>query len=149
MKITVEVRAELEAVREAHPDKRLTPNDVLARAEAPDSALHAHFTWDDSEAAARYRLVEAARLVTQVRVLMPTASGSQLSVRAYVSLATDRLRGEGGGYRPIAAVMQSDAWREELLRTARAELAAFEARYRVLADELAPVFAALAEIKAA
>lgn len=149
MKITDDVRRELEEIRSQHPDKRLAPKDVLARAERPGSALHAHFTWDETEAAARYRLLEAARLITQVTVLLPTATGGQATVRAYVSLATDRLRGEGGGYRPIEAVMREEAWRDELLRTARAELAAFEARYRMLAQELAPVFAALEQIKAA
>src|SRR5688572_22132014 len=98
MKITVAVRDELEVIRGAHPDGRLTPGDLLERAKDPGSPLHEHFTWSDTEAAAQFRLLEAQRLIVAVRLHAPTASGGQVSVRAYVSLASDRLH--GGGYRP-------------------------------------------------
>src|SRR5439155_11109674 len=115
MKITKETLDELRAIQNAHPDGRLTASDVLARAADEASPLHAHFTWDDTEAAERYRRLQAAHLIVSVRVTKPTASGGQVRVRAYVSMASDRIT--GGGYRPLETVIADASGREEVLRT--------------------------------
>ena len=61
-----------EAVRElkAIEDRagRLTPEQVVDAAASEDSALHECFTWDDSEAAAKWRLDEARAIIRSVRI---------------------------------------------------------------------------------
>ena len=47
---------------------RLTPENVLNEAKKKDSPLNGHFTWDDTEAAARYRLIEARTLIRRVKI---------------------------------------------------------------------------------
>lgn len=41
---------------EMENDGRLTPAEVLEEARNPESPLHDQFTWDDTEAAEKYRL---------------------------------------------------------------------------------------------
>jgi hypothetical protein len=45
-----------------------TPRDILDDARHPDSPIHAHFEWDDTVAAEKWRLRQAASLVIAVRV---------------------------------------------------------------------------------
>lgn len=50
----------------------LTPEIVIRAAKDPDSALHGEFTWDDAEAAHRYRLVQARALIRSATFLVKT-----------------------------------------------------------------------------
>ena len=52
----------------AGKNKRLTNEDVIRAAENPAHPLHGHFTWDDTEAARKYRIIEAEELIRSVRV---------------------------------------------------------------------------------
>jgi hypothetical protein len=47
---------------------RLTPEQVIGAAQDKNSALHDCFTWDNSEAAAKWRLEEARELIRRVRI---------------------------------------------------------------------------------
>lgn len=62
-----EAARELDRIAE---DGRLTKEAVLKEAEAPESPLHRYFTWDDSEAAGKYRLSQALRLIMRYRVVI-------------------------------------------------------------------------------
>jgi hypothetical protein len=44
------------------------PRDILDDARHPDSPIHGHFDWSDTVAAEKWRLQQAAQLVTAVRV---------------------------------------------------------------------------------
>lgn len=46
----------------------LSPHDVVESARHEDSPLHSYFTWDDTEAAKRYRLYQASALIRKVRI---------------------------------------------------------------------------------
>lgn len=46
----------------------LRPADVVEKATNPDSPLHDQFTWDDSKAGHKYRLMEARLLINKVTV---------------------------------------------------------------------------------
>ena len=60
------IAAALEALRDY--DGLLHTDAVVEAARDPDSILHNHFTWDDSEAADKYRIEEARDLITSVKV---------------------------------------------------------------------------------
>jgi hypothetical protein len=62
------MRAIREELHSLMSEGRLRPEDVVDAARNPNSALHSYFTWDDSEAAAAYRLQEARALIKRVRV---------------------------------------------------------------------------------
>lgn len=53
-------------------DGHLTPDAVVEAARDPDSILHPHFTWSDTEAAHKQRLSEARALIRSVRVIVRT-----------------------------------------------------------------------------
>jgi len=57
------IREELQGLIE---DGLLNPETVVDRARNPNSSLHDHFTWDDTEAAAAFRIQEARALIKNV-----------------------------------------------------------------------------------
>jgi hypothetical protein len=66
MKLTEDAVQELNAL--AGRSGKLTPEQVLEAAENESSALHGCFTWDDGEAAAKWRIEEARELIRSVRI---------------------------------------------------------------------------------
>jgi hypothetical protein len=61
-----DLRTELLSIRE---DKgRLTAALVVEAARPADAPLHGRFTWDDTAAAERYRILQAGKLIRSVRV---------------------------------------------------------------------------------
>lgn len=62
------MRAIREELHSLMSEGHLRPEDVVDAARNPNSALHSYFTWDDSEAAAAYRLQEARALIKRVKV---------------------------------------------------------------------------------
>lgn len=73
-----------EALRQLERDNgRLDPQDVIEAAKNPKSPLHSHFEWDDSAAAAKYRLDQARVLIRSVKIEV-TEREVPLSVVAYV-----------------------------------------------------------------
>ena len=131
-----EVLAELEAIRAAH-DGLLRAEDVVDFARDPDTVLHKRFTWDDNEAAERFRLMQARQVI---RVHVKIYPREKQRVRAYVSMIEDRKK--GGGYRATDEVMHITALREQLLSQAHREMKAFVKRYEHL-EELAGVIATM------
>lgn len=125
---------ELERIAKEHGGE-LKPEDVVEAARAKSSPLHDHFTWDDSEAAQRYRLYEARQLI---RVTLTYVGDDRTPMRVFVSLTPDR-KAEGGGYRPTASVLVNAKQRAQLLADALAEMERFQAKYATL-KELSEVF---------
>ena len=66
-----EVTHELNLLAKKHKG-HLTPEVVIQAAKDPDSPLHSEFTWDDAEAAHRYRLVQARALIRSATLLVKT-----------------------------------------------------------------------------
>ena len=126
---------ELEAIRAKHGGV-LKPERVVAHAKNPKSALHARFTWDDTEAAHQWRLEEARYLI---RVCVNVLPNTNEPVQAYVSLVDDR---GTNGYRALVDVMGDANLRGKFLEQARIEATAFQKKYRQI-TELVPVFEAM------
>jgi predicted TIM-barrel fold metal-dependent hydrolase len=129
--MNADITQELERIRLAHGGF-LRPADVVEFAKDEASALHSRFTWDDSEAAAKYRLAEARALI---RVVVQVSEQTNEKVRAFVSLSSDRTT--AGGYRAMADVLDDEVLADILLQDAIAEVASFKRkleRYRELAE---------------
>jgi hypothetical protein len=113
-------RAELDKVR--GNKVLLVPEDVVDWAAAhPDSPLHEAFEWDDTAAAARYRIWQARVLITIVVAKVDDRP-------RFVSLSIDRVK-PSGGYRPIDEVRADPELRAVLLRDALAEYRRVRAKY--------------------
>ncbi len=145
MKITNEAIDELEAIR-GQTGGLLRPVDVLEHAQDESSALHHHFTWDDTEAARLHRVREARDLIVRVRVSVQRKDGKVAKVRAYTSLDVDRLNGRG--YRATVDVLSDAGLRARMLETALAEVESLRKKYSDL-EELIPVFRAADAVRAA
>lgn len=130
------VLAELEVIRQRN-DGLLRAEDVVDFARHPDTQLHTKFTWDDTVAAERFRLMQARQVI---RVHVKIYPKEKQRVRAYVSMLEDRRK--GGGYRSTEEVLAIEAMRDQLLYQAHREMKAFVARYEHL-EELAGVIAAI------
>lgn len=137
-------RAELETLFEQLGT--VTPAQVLAFASDPTTALHSAFTWDDTEAATRYRVIEAQRLIRRTFVVLAVpGANEERRVHMAVSLPADR---GATGYRLMSEVLNDPEQRDQLLRAAMRELAAFRKKYGAL-NELAELFAVMDQANAA
>lgn len=134
--------AELRSIAAKHRGK-LRPEDVVAFARDPATALHVRFTWDDSKAACAYRLWQARELIAVTVIVMPETGKSY---RAFVSMVGDRAM-DGGGYRSLVTVLGDRGLRMALLAEALAEFDRWRAKYEAL-KELAPIFAGRRRVSA-
>ena len=118
---------------------RLTPAQVVAAAAESGSPLHDHFEWDDSEAARKYRLGQAAYLIRAIVLCPDGHERPHEPVRAFVRVDE---AGPGGGtsFAHICDAMRDNELREQVVERARCELVAWRHRYANLND-----FAALFE----
>lgn len=135
--LSKEARAVLKALE---AEKRLKPSAVLEHARNKKSPLHRYFTWDDGEAAEKWRLEEARRIIVEVKVSVQVVNSEPIVVRAYSSSLQDRATGRG--YISSLRAMSDVQQREALLETALAELDQFRRKYRHL-SELAEVIKAI------
>lgn len=116
----------------------LKPEQVIAAAESESSPLHSYFTWNDGEAAAKYRLHEA-RMLLSVCVEYIGQGAEAKEQRVFVSLRSDRLE---GGYRQLVKVLNSASMRKQLMTDALEEMKFFQEKYKSLRG-LMGVFAAM------
>ena len=108
-------------------DGHISPQAVLIEAKDPDSPLHSHFTWDDGEAAERYRLAEAASLIRKFRITVSTAPDRSVHIREFVNVASRQ-------YKPVAEAMRDPVDRDVVMAQAVREFRALKAKYDALVD---------------
>lgn len=103
-----------ERLKELERDNgRLAPADVVDAARDPASPLHSHFTWDDSEAAEKYRLMQARTLIRTVKLEI-TIRDVPLSVVGYVR--DPEADAKTAGYRNVAQLRtEEDAARAAIV----------------------------------
>ncbi len=123
-------RAELEDLR-ISAGGLLRPDDVVERARSQNSALHKYFEWDDTEAAAAYRMHQARQVIRVVVRLIPRQASPSVAVRAYISLPSDRAQ---GGYRAVEDVANDETRAAEAMMELRRLLTRMEMRYGALAS---------------
>lgn len=106
-----DINGALEALRSTGP---LTPSRVVEAAEDPESPLHSKFTWEDEKAAHEYRLIQARRLIVNVKF---TPTGSERSLSVFIHVPSRYGEGE---YVPVNVLArQPEAWalaRQEVLK---------------------------------
>jgi len=109
----------------------ITPEQIVDEAEK-DDRLHKYFTWDNTEAAEKWRIEEAKQLLRFTVELIGTKKNP---VRVFVSLSTER----GEGYRIVEQAITITSLREQMLQDALNDMESFRERYRRI-RELSGVF---------
>ena len=143
MKENEQLVSELETVR-GRNGGILRAEDVVEFARNDRTALHGQFQWDDSEAAAQYRLEQARKVIRMTLTILP-GIGSDRPQPMYVSLLDDRTQPKGG-YRPFSEVISDDQQRQQLLRQALGEMRTFRRKYEAL-RALRPLFRAIDKVE--
>lgn len=133
------IQAELETIRQRNAKKLLKVADVVEFAKDSTTALHRQFTWEDSEAAHRWRLEQARGVIQRFWV---TIEENDKSIEAPIWVSIDDDRRQGGGYRPLAEVRADPIMYQSCLDTALRELGPWRKRYESI-KALGPVFKAI------
>lgn len=119
------VKREIDAI--VNRNGSATPEQVVDAARDERSELHKCFTWDDHEAAEKWRREEARKLIISL-VVEDEKKPEMMPVRCYVT--TERK----AGYKKIETVVNNLSEYERLLGQALAELEAFEKKYKSLME---------------
>lgn len=131
-----EVAAELERLYESRG--RLVPADVVESAADPASPMHTHFEWDDTEAAQRYRMVQAAGLIRSFKVTIthetPAGEVEDLRVRSWIAARRAGDEDAPEGYVPERLVRENPHQRDMVLRQMLRDVAVLRRRYQHLTE---------------
>lgn len=109
------------------------PDDIVNAARNGDSELHKCFTWDDTEAAEKYRKYEARQLMYRLVIKEEEVPEKRPEIRMFYKT------NDNEGYKPTEIVVTHKDEYKQLLERAYAELRAFKAKYSCL-KELQEIF---------
>ncbi|MDO1560425.1 hypothetical protein Q0812_13400 [Brevundimonas sp. 2R-24] len=135
---------ELEDIRK-QSGGALTQEAVVERARSANSVLHSHFTWEDAEAAEKWRLSQAGDLIRAIVIDVSRSNVEESKLlRAFVNVEQ---KGQRHYTSTVVALSDIDL-RAQVLRRAWEELEAWRQRHAELV-EFARVFSAIDETKRA
>lgn len=80
----------LQRIAKDDEDGLIQPPAVVEAAKDPDSPLHQFFEWDDTEAALQFRLEQARKLITRVRIRIEEPESLMWNVRIKQSDGSER-----------------------------------------------------------
>lgn len=118
---------------------------LLLEASEKDSPIHELFEWNDSEAAYKYRLMQAGDIIRHISVVI--TEDEDKPVRAFVNVNTDDGQQADGLYMNVKKAMQDEESRKIVLRRALHELKIFEKKYSMY-KELEGVFLEIEKLEA-
>lgn len=144
--------AGMELERLARRDQEIVPMTLVEESRPADAPLHACFTWDDTEAAAKYREdIEAKALIRAIKVVYVRNDTEEPlpPVRAFVSVVDEpslEMYAQNKPnitaqrrYLPVAKVMSETDLRDQYVRSAFDSLVAWRQRYNDI-EQFAGIF---------
>lgn len=134
---------EMERIRQGNGGA-LSQEVVLAQARSANSALHAHFEWDDGVAAEKHRLGQAGELIRSITVDVSRSNLETKPIRAFVNVIE---RGQQH-YTSTLHALSDKELRAQVLAKAWADLEAWRERHAEL-TEFARIFSAIDEARSA
>ena len=105
---------------------KVTPEEVLAKATDENSELHKCFEWDDTEAANKYRLIQARQIIQMIVIKQEDTKKPEMRV---FQITTER-----NTYQPTILFLEQKDEYQALLDRALRELEAFKVRYSTLSE---------------
>lgn len=114
----------------------ITPEIVVQEARKKRSPLHPYFEWNESEAAEKYRLLQAGYLIRRIKVTYDVSENKTVRVRAYVNVRDTEQEepATNGIYVPIETALTVASYRDQLLDQCRRDVRAFQQKYSSLAE---------------
>lgn len=107
----------------------VTPEQIVERAEDESTELHKCFTWDDTEAAGKWRKHEARQIMCSLVVKRPPEEDSRKpEVRVFHKTEQNE------GYKPVTLIVRREDEYISMLHRALGELKAFQKKYSILSD---------------
>ena len=104
-----------------------TPSSILEYARNENSELHKCFEWDDTEAARKYRIIQAGNLVRNLVIVESKEKSEPQQIRVmYTS--------QDGGYKQTKLILQNPDEYETLKNRAMAELRAIKNKYNMILE---------------
>lgn len=119
-------KADAQKVYSEIGDMQTTPEDVLRKAEDPESELHKCFEWNDSKAAEKYRLVQAREILRSI--VYVEVSREDAPLRVFHTTEVKHV------YQPTTRFLVNHDEYQNLLKRAQSELAAFKQKYKTLSE---------------
>ena len=124
------LRDQLQAIYDDVGD--LTPALVVETAANPEHPLHSRLTWDDTEAARKWRLEEAAQLIRSVRIAYTRKDGTPADLRAFTAIKGEEAH--TSTYMPTEEALADPLTRALVLRSMKRDWMTFKRRYDHLAE---------------
>ena len=147
-----ELRKELKVI--ASRKAGLNPATLLSVAKNPRSTLHQYFTWDDTEAARKYREFQAYALIRRVKVTIETHDNKEITIRAFWPVKQVEKDGtidygKRGNYHRIDNAYDDKEALKQIMENAKGELESFSKKYSQLENILgfSEVFTAIKKIQ--
>ena len=103
--------------------EEVTPQEIVDFAMDENTELHKCFTWDDTEAANKWRKQEARMVSCNLVVKYVDKKNNTENLRILVT--TER----GRSYTPVTLISRDNDKYAEMLRRAKAELSVFKRKY--------------------
>ena len=129
----LQIKKELEIIRNENKGF-ISPQTVVEYAKDPKTFLHKEFVWDDSEAAEKYRIMQAGYLIRRITVTIvdEKRNNEVIKIREYVSLSNDR--GSDGSYRHVAEVVNEDTLRLQYITDIQGDLSSFRKKLKTVSN---------------
>lgn len=142
----IKLYSTLMQIKKDEPDGRLTPAAVVEASKPKNHVLHRFFTWNDSEAAAKYRNFQARGLINRTFIAVSKGSEKRKSRESHVIVVhkaivsvRDPERETKNSYHPVVEVARrpdmSDIYLNSLKNKVRAIIKEFE-NYKELTEIL-------------
>ena len=106
----------------------VSPAQIVEYAKNPDTELNKCFTWNDAEAASKYRIYEARQVVCNLIIRKEKGEKQEPTpIRLFHKI-------ENGHYKPLTLIVQNEDEYQSLLRQCRDALQSLKRKYSSLSE---------------
>ena len=107
-----------------------TPQQILEKARDSNTELHKCFTWDDTEAAEKWRISEARAVVRNLKIIEQKSDKQPEPTTIRVFYKTDN----ESGYKPTKLILKKPDEYKVLVERCRSELLAIKQKFNSISE---------------
>lgn len=107
-----------------------TPQQILEKARDSNTELHKCFTWDDTEAAEKWRISEARAVVRNLKIIeqKPDKQTEPTTIRVFYKTDNE------SGYKPTKLILKKPDEYKVLVERCRSELLAIKQKFNSISE---------------
>ena len=107
-----------------------TPQQILEKARDSSTELHKCFTWDDTEAAEKWRISEARAVVRNLKIIEqnPDKQSDPTTIRVFYKTDNE------SGYKPTKLILKKPDEYKSLVERCRSELLAIKQKFNSISE---------------